>query len=186
MSATKDADGGEDPAETESPADLADPFDLARFTDAQDPVYSSVVSELGSGRKRTHWMWYVFPQVEGLGLSDTSKRYAIRSLEEAQRYLEHPVLGARLRECAEAVLAVEGRWASEIFGSPDDVKLQSSMTLFALVAGRDSLFARVLDKYFSGKQDGETLRRLEQPAQGAIALQAQGAIILPSDKTEGA
>lgn len=107
-------------------------------------------------------MWYVFPQIAGLGYSETSKYYAIQSLEEASAYRDHAVLGARLRECAEAVLAVEGKSALGIFGSPDDVKLHSSMTLFAQVDGRESVFARVLEKYFGGKQDSETLRRLSQ------------------------
>lgn len=137
-----------------------DPFNLARFTVAQENVYPSALSELRSGRKRTHWMWFIFPQIAGLGYSATSQYFAIQSLEEAQNYLNHPVLGARLRECAEAVLAVEGRSASEIFGSPDDRKLQSSMTLFAQAADPGSVFARVLGKYFHGEQDAQTLRRL--------------------------
>lgn len=147
---------------TEKPQGNGDPFDLARFTAAQESVYGSVLSELRSGRKRTHWMWFVFPQIAGLGYSATSKYYAIKGLEEARSYLSHPALGARLRECAEAILAVEGRSASEIFGSPDDVKLQSSMTLFAQVAEPDSVFIRVLEKYFAGGQDAGTLRRLDQ------------------------
>ena len=140
-----------------------DPFHLARFVSAQEGVYATALSELRSGRKRTHWMWFIFPQVAGLGYSPNSRFYAIGSLEEARLYLEHPVLGARLQECAEAVLAVEGRSAREIMGSPDDVKLQSSMTLFAHVAGPGSVFARMLDKYFGGRQDAETPRRLKQP-----------------------
>ncbi|MEO7717172.1 MAG: DUF1810 domain-containing protein [Capsulimonas sp.] len=137
-----------------------DPFRLERFISAQQAVYGTALTELTKGRKRTHWMWYIFPQFEGLGYSATSKHYAIRSLEEAQAYLDHPVLGARLQQCAEAVLAVEERTASEIFGSPDDVKLQSSMTLFAQADGSGSVFTRVLEKYFDGQTDGETLRRL--------------------------
>lgn len=142
-----------------------DPFNLSRFTTAQSPVYAQVLSELKAGRKRTHWMWYVFPQIAGLGYSETSKYYAIKSLEEASAYLDHAVLAARLRECAKAVLAVEGKSALGIFGSPDDVKLHSSMTLFAQVDEPSSVFARVLEKYFGGKQDSETLRRLGQAAQ---------------------
>ncbi|MCW3062620.1 MAG: hypothetical protein JWQ02_4441 [Capsulimonas sp.] len=137
-----------------------DPFRLERFTTAQQPVYGTALTELTKGRKRTHWMWYIFPQFEGLGYSATSKHYAIRSLEEAQAYLDHPVLGARLQQCAEAVLAVEERTASEIFGSPDDVKLQSSMTLFAQADRSGSVFTQVLEKYFDGREDSETLRRL--------------------------
>jgi len=142
-----------------------DPFHLARFVSAQEGVYATALSELRSGRKRTHWMWFVFPQVSGLGYSATSQRYAIHGLDEARAYLNHPVLGARLRECAEAVLAVEGRSASEIFGPPDDVKLRSSMTLFAQADGPDSVFAQVLVRYFGGEQDAETLRRLGQPTE---------------------
>ena len=138
-----------------------DPFDLARFTAAQDTVYDAVLSELRSGRKRTHWMWFIFPQIAGLGYSAASKRYALRSLGEVQSYLAHPVLGPRLRECADAVLSTQNRSASEIFGSPDDMKLQSSLTLFACVPGADPVFARLLEKYFHAEQDGETLRRLE-------------------------
>ncbi len=142
--------------------DHNDPFDLSRFTSAQEGIYPRVLAELRSGRKRTHWMWYIFPQIDGLGYSTTTKLYAIKSLEEAQRYLAHPVLGTRLRECAEAVLAVEGRTVSEIFGYPDDLKLKSSMTLFASVTDSDSVFARVLKKYFDGAQDVRTLQLLEK------------------------
>ncbi|BDI33890.1 hypothetical protein CCAX7_59410 [Capsulimonas corticalis] len=137
-----------------------DPFNLGRFTVAQESVYDDALSELKQGRKRTHWMWYIFPQIAGLGYSATSKQYAIHGLEEARAYLDHPELGENLRECAEAVLAVEDRSASQIFGSPDDVKLQSSMTLFAQADGPDSVFTRVLEKYFGGQTDSETLRRL--------------------------
>lgn len=137
------------------------PFDLSRFTNAQQSIYDSVLAELRSGRKRTHWMWYIFPQIDGLGHSATSKHYAIKSLEEARQYLNHPVLGKRLLECAEAVFTIEGRSASEIFGYPDDLKLKSSMTLFAYVADPHSVFARILDKYFNGERDGLTLQLLE-------------------------
>ncbi len=132
-------------------------FDLGRFISAQESVYGRVLQELKSGRKRTHWMWYIFPQVDGLGYSAISKHYAIKSVEEARAYLNHPVLGARLSECANAVLASEGRSASDIFGYPDDLKLKSSMTLFASIAGPDSIFGRVLDKYFHGERDARTL-----------------------------
>jgi uncharacterized protein (DUF1810 family) len=137
-----------------------DAFDLRRFLGAQDSVYDRVLEELKNGRKRSHWMWYIFPQVDGLGYSATSKHYAIKSTEEARAYLNHPVLGSRLLECAEAVLAIKGRSASDIFGYPDDLKLQSSMTLFASVAGPDSIFVRVLDKYFLGERDMRTLQLL--------------------------
>jgi uncharacterized protein (DUF1810 family) len=137
-----------------------DPFDLERFTDAQAGVYEHALAELGSGRKRTHWMWFIFPQIAGLGHSGMSKHYAVKSIEEAREYLAHPVLGPRLAECAEAVLAVEGRTVSEIFGYPDDLKLRSSMTLFARAAERGSVFARVLEKYFQG-EDARTVQLLE-------------------------
>lgn len=138
-----------------------DPSDLSRFVSAQEGIYASVLSELRNGRKRTHWMWFIFPQVVGLGFSSTTQFYAIKSIEEARQYLNHPVLGPRLLECSEAVLAVEGRSVAEIFGHPDDMKLKSSMTLFAYVAGPDSTFVRVLEKYFNGEQDTRTLQILE-------------------------
>lgn len=139
-----------------------DPFDLSRFTSAQEGIYDSVLAELRSGHKRTHWMWYIFPQIDGLGHSTTSKHYAIKSISEARQYLNHPVLGTRLLKCAEAVLTIDGRSVSEIFGYPDDLKFKSSMTLFAHVADPRSVFVRILDKYFDGKQDIKTLRLLEK------------------------
>jgi uncharacterized protein (DUF1810 family) len=138
-----------------------DPHDLGRFVDAQAGDYEQALAEIRSGRKRSHWMWYVFPQIDGLGFSSMSRRYSIKSLDEARAYLEHPVLGPRLVECAEAALGVEGRSAYEIFGSPDDMKLRSSATLFASVTPADSVFARLLDKFFDGKPDGKTLELLE-------------------------
>ena len=139
-----------------------DPFDLNRFTSAQERVYGTVLAELKSGRKRSHWIWFIFPQIEGLGHSSTSQFYAIKSIEEARRYLKHPVLGARLVECAETVLGVEGRSVSDIFGYPDDMKLKSSMTLFASVReDPHSVFVRVLDKYFHGERDERTLQLLK-------------------------
>ena len=138
-----------------------DAFNLARFVSAQEPIYTNVLTELRSGRKRTHWMWFIFPQIDGLGYSSTSKYYAIKSKEEARQYLNHPILGKRLLECAELVLDIKGRSASEIFGSPDDLKLKSSMTLFTTVADPDSVFTRVLDKYFNGQPDSKTLTLLE-------------------------
>jgi uncharacterized protein (DUF1810 family) len=138
-----------------------DPHDLGRFVDAQAGDYEQALAEIRSGRKRSHWMWYVFPQIDGLGFSSMSRRYSIKSLDEARAYLDHPVLGPRLVECAEAALGVEGRSAYEIFGSPDDMKLRSSATLFASVTPAYSVFARLLDKYFDGKRDGKTLGLLE-------------------------
>ena len=139
-----------------------DPFDLQRFLTAQEGVYQAALAELRGGRKRTHWMWFVFPQFLGLGASGTSRRYAIRSLEEARAYLDHPVLGARLRECADALLGLTGPSASDIFGYPDDLKFHSSMTLFALASPPGSVFSRLLDRYFGGERDGATVGLVEQ------------------------
>ena len=138
-----------------------DPYNLARFLEAQSGTtrgsdYTTAISELQNGRKRTHWMWYVFPQVAGLGSTDYAVRYAIGDLDEARAYLEHPILGPRLIECTEALLVIEGRSALQILGEIDRMKLRSSMTLFAQVAGPDSVFARVLDKYFYGGPDSRT------------------------------
>jgi uncharacterized protein (DUF1810 family) len=135
----------------------ADPYGLSRFVQAQVGDYEQALSEIRSGRKRSHWMWYIFPQYDGLGSSAISKRYAIRSLAEAEAYLRHPVLGPRLLECTEAALAIEGQPASEVFGFPDDLKLRSSATLFALVSPPGSVFERLLDKYFGGERDDKTL-----------------------------
>jgi uncharacterized protein (DUF1810 family) len=156
--------------EGESASERGDPYDLARFISAQVGVYDRALAELRGGLKRSHWMWYIFPQIDGLGHSPTTKHYSIKSLEEARQYLAHPVLGARLVECAEAVLAVQGRSASDIFGYPDDMKLQSSMTLFELVAGPHSVFERVLDKYYQGKRDERTV----QLGGRAVKGQAEG------------
>lgn len=124
-----------------------DPHKLQRFIDAQDPVYETVTAELMSGRKQTHWMWFVFPQLAGLGHSPMAREYAIASGDEAKAYLDHPVLGPRLRECTQLVLDIQGRTLQDIFGSPDDLKFRSSMTLFAGVAQNHSLFAAALKKY---------------------------------------
>lgn len=140
-----------------------DPYDLGRFLQAQEEDYRQALSEIKSGRKRSHWMWYIFPQIEGLAFSSTSKHYAIKSTDEAKAYLAHPVLGSRLRECAEAVLGVEGRSASEIFGSPDDLKLRSCATLFACVSPSGSVFQRLLAKYYEGNRDARTLQLLGMP-----------------------
>ncbi|MFL6672934.1 MAG: DUF1810 domain-containing protein [Massilia sp.] len=135
-------------------------FDLERFVTAQDEVYKTVLAELRAGRKQSHWMWFIFPQVTGLGRSEISQKYAIGSSDEAAAYLAHPVLGSRLRECANLVLAIEDRSAQEIFGSPDDRKFQSSMTLFADVAPHEAVFQACLDKYFDGRADAATLEHL--------------------------
>ena len=135
-------------------------FNLNRFISAQEKVYDCVLKELKNGSKRSHWMWYIFPQLDGLAQSTTSKYYAIKSREEALAYLNHSVLGSRLLECANTVLEVEGKTVSEIFGYPDNLKLKSSMTLFSEVA-TDSVFVRVLDKYFQGERDPKTLQLLE-------------------------
>jgi uncharacterized protein (DUF1810 family) len=139
---------------------VPDRYDLQRFVEAQDGVYARALAELRRGRKTGHWMWFVFPQVAGLGFSAMSQRYAIGSLEEAREYLADPVLGARLRESAAAVLAVDGRSAEDIFGSIDAVKLRSSMTLFHRADPSESTFRAVLDKYFAGEADPATDERL--------------------------
>ena len=136
---------------------MSDPYNLYRFIDAQETSYQAALAEVKAGQKRSHWMWYVFPQYDGLGLSATSKHYAIKSPEEASAYLEHPILGPRLRECVDALLSIIGRSAHEIFGSPDDLKLKSCMTLFAHVSPEGSVFEEVLDKYFEGHRDVKTL-----------------------------
>lgn len=138
-------------------AGTSDPHDLGRFVTAQEGVYPQALAEIRAGEKRSHWMWFIFPQYDGLGFSPTSKRYAIKSPAEAEAYLRHPVVGPRLAECAEAALGVEGRSASDIFGSPDDMKLRSSATLFAQVSPPGSVFHRLLDKYFQGGRDPKTL-----------------------------
>lgn len=141
---------------------MADPFDLQRFVDAQSGVYQAALAELRAGAKRTHWMWFVFPQLAGLGSSPMAQRYAIGSLDEARAYLAHPVLGPRLVECARAANAVEGRSAHEIFGSPDDLKFRSCMTLFNEAAPDEAEFRTAMDKYFGGAPDTATLRILGQ------------------------
>ena len=137
-----------------------DPFQLSRFLSAQEVNFEQALAEIKSGRKRSYWMWYIFPQIDGLGFSETAKHFAIKSIEEARAYLDHPVLAPRLRECAEAAIGVEGRSAIEIFGSPDDLKLRSCATLFAHVSSPGSVFERLLAKYFRGERDGKTLRLL--------------------------
>jgi uncharacterized protein (DUF1810 family) len=141
--------------------DPTDPHDLRRFARAQELDYARALAELRSGGKRTHWMWHVFPQLLGLGRSAKAIEFSIRSVAECRAYLQHPVLGPRLLECAEACLKIEGRSAREIFGPTDETKLKSSATLFASVAPPGSVFDRVLDRYFLGERDTRTLELLE-------------------------
>ena len=137
-----------------------DPFDLQRFVDAQAAVYERVREELKNGRKQSHWMWFIFPQIAGLGHSAMAQRYAISSLDNAKAYLANPVLGPRLRECTSLVLQVVGKSALQILGSPDDMKFRSCMTLFARAAPEEALFRTALEKYFDGVEDSQTLTRL--------------------------
>jgi uncharacterized protein (DUF1810 family) len=139
---------------------MSDIFDLERFISAQAPVYSRVVSELGAGRKQSHWMWFIFPQIEGLGFSVMAQRYAVRSRAEAVAYLDHPVLGPRLRECTQLVNAVDGKDIHAILGSPDDMKFKSSMTLFANVTHDNADFVTALRKYYNGEFDEATIAQL--------------------------
>ena len=142
---------------------MSDPFDLGRFIQAQDPVLAQVRRELGEGRKRSHWMWFVFPQLRGLGRSAMAQHYGIGSLAEARTYLEHPVLGPRLIECTELVNRVEGQSIHQVFGSPDDLKFHSSMTLFASAAPDAPVFCEALRKYFGGALDAPTIEKLRHP-----------------------
>jgi uncharacterized protein (DUF1810 family) len=135
-----------------------DQHDLQRFVEAQEDDYAQALAEIKNGRKRSHWIWYIFPQFDGLGFSSMSRRYSIKSTEEAKAYLAHPILGPRLLECCEAALSVEGKSALEVFGSPDDAKLRSCATLFASVFPAGSVFHRLLDKYFEGRRDDRTLQ----------------------------
>jgi uncharacterized protein (DUF1810 family) len=136
------------------------PDDFVRFVLAQAHIYDDVLAELRTGRKRSHWMWFIFPQIQGLGSSEVSRRFAIARAADAREYLEHPILGPRLRECAALVLAIDGRSATEIFGRPDDLKLRSCATLFARVSPPGSVFHRLLDRFFAGKPDEATLRQI--------------------------
>ena len=151
-------------------ADAGDPHDLNRFVRAQEGAeevdYKQALSEIKSGRKTSHWIWYIFPQFDGLGSSTLAKQFSIKSVAEAEAYLRHPVLGPRLTECAEAVLSVRGRSAYGIFGSPDDLKLRSCATLFACVSPAGSVFDRLLDQFFQGERDPKTLRLLGIPPEG--------------------
>jgi uncharacterized protein (DUF1810 family) len=139
---------------------MTDPHDLQRFVDAQSRVYDTVVAELRGGRKRSHWIWFIFPQIAGLGSSATAARYAISSLDEARAYLAHDVLGPRLRECARLVNEIQGASIDDIFGWPDNLKVRSSMTLFAHAADDNDEFVALLDTYYNGQEDPATLQRL--------------------------
>jgi uncharacterized protein (DUF1810 family) len=139
---------------------MADTYNLERFVEAQAPVYEQVLSELRAGRKQSHWIWFIFPQIAGLGYSSTAQFYAIESLDEAAAYLQHPVLGPRLRECTEIVNGIEGRSVNAILGSPDDMKFRSSMTLFAQATKDNEIFLSALKKYFEGRADELTLQRI--------------------------
>jgi uncharacterized protein (DUF1810 family) len=136
------------------------PYDLGRFVEAQERIYPQALQEIRSGQKQSHWMWFIFPQIEGLGFSPASRRYSIKNAEEARAYLDHPVLGARLVECFEALVALQGRSAVSVFGPVDEMKLRSSATLFAQVSAPGSVFEQALEKYFGGEKDELTLRIL--------------------------
>jgi uncharacterized protein (DUF1810 family) len=140
---------------------MNDPYGLQRFVDAQNPVYDKVCSELRDGRKKSHWMWFIFPQAEGLGSSQMARKFAISSLAEAAAYLAHPVLGSRLTECTRLVNLVEGRPIEQILGFPDDLKFRSSMTLFVHATPDNRVFIDALQKYFGGEFDPATLARLQ-------------------------
>ena len=137
-----------------------DPYLLERFVAAQRDTYETALQELKSGAKRSHWMWFIFPQVAGLGSSSMATRYAIKSRLEAKAYLSHPILGVRLKKCVEALLKIAGKSAEEVMGDPDDLKLKSSMTLFASISPPESPFHAVLDRYFSGEADSRTIKYL--------------------------
>jgi uncharacterized protein (DUF1810 family) len=139
---------------------MADPYDLARFIEAQAPVIETARAELAAGRKASHWMWFVFPQIAGLGASSMAERYAIGSAGEAQAYLAHPVLGSRLRDLTELACEISQRTAHEAFGSPDDMKFRSCMTLFHAVAPQETAFTTALARYFGGEEDARTLEIL--------------------------
>ncbi len=138
----------------------ADPHNLQRFVDAQKPDYQQVCAELRAGHKRTHWIWFIFPQMKGLGRSETASYYGIASRQEAEAYLAHPILGPRLRECTRLVNSVEGRSVDQIFGYPDNLKFRSSMTLFAATASDHQIFKDALEKYFAGEPDPRTIELL--------------------------
>ncbi|CAN5228169.1 DUF1810 domain-containing protein [soil metagenome] len=140
---------------------MSDPYDLSRFVDAQEPVYESVLGELRAGHKRSHWMWFIFPQLAALGRSSTAQRYGISGLPEGQAYLAHDVLGPRLRECSRLAAGVPNGSADEVFGRPDNLKLRSSMTLFAHCTDDAGDFAAVLDRFYAGEEDSATVQLLQ-------------------------
>ena len=142
---------------------MDDAFNLHRFVEAQDPVYDRVCAELRSGRKTSHWMWFIFPQIAGLGFSGMSRRYSITSLDEARAYLDHPVLGPRLTECTRLVCAIPDKTIHDIFGAPDDMKFRSCMTLFCRAAAEPTLYETALKRYFSGQLDTLTLELVREP-----------------------
>lgn len=139
---------------------MDDPYNLQRFLSAQQPAIETVFAELRSGRKQSHWMWFIFPQIKGLGHSAMAREFAISSLEEADAYLRHPILGNRLRECSGLVADIEGRTIEQIFGQPDNMKFHSSMTLFSIATEDNTIFKQCLHKYFAGKMDPHTLAQL--------------------------
>ncbi len=147
---------------------MTEKFNLERFLSAQKGLYETALDELASGYKRTHWMWFIFPQMEGLAMSETAHRYSIKSVEEAREYLEHPVLGSRLKNCAEALLGIKEKSATDIFSYPDDLKLRSCMTLFCTLADEGSVFHSVLEKYFAGQLDERTIEILNRSATRSV------------------
>ena len=153
-----------------------DPHDLDRFLLAQKDSFLQALAEIRSGQKQSHWMWYIFPQFDGLGFSSMSRRYAIKNAAEARAYLRHPVLGPRLAQCCEAAVAVDGRSAAKVFGSPDDMKLRSCATLFAAVSPPGSVFEQVLDRFFHGARDGQTVRLLSLPHYSDSSAWSQNAL----------
>lgn len=146
---------------------MDDPHNLQRFVDAQDRVFNQVCSELRHGSKRSHWMWFIFPQIKGLGHSAVSVKYSMTSLEEARAFLNHPILGPRLRECTRLVNQIEGRSIEDIFGYPDDLKFHSSITLFAQASPEDQVFQKALQKFFTGEFDQLTLDQLRTQKSGS-------------------
>ena len=162
-----------------------DPYDLERFVGAQEGRYQRALAEIRAGEKRSHWMWYIFPQLAGLGFSPISRKFAIAGLDEARAYLAHPILGPRLTECAEATVALPDESAHDIFGSPDDWKLRSSATLFALVTPAGSVFQRVLEKYFQGERDPRTLQLLGLERDAAPKPSEEGEPLASSGASAG-
>lgn len=142
--------------------------DISRFIKAQENIYAEVVKELLHGKKTSHWMWFIFPQIIGLGFSSTSKYYSIKTIDEAKEYLKHPILGNRLLECANILIKTEGKSAESIFGYPDDMKLQSSMTLFSFISPESTVFLQVLNKYFKGEKDQKTMEILKSMMQKGL------------------